>query len=178
MAKNKYLKDYRVDEYLDSRGRLRRQYVYAGAYFRYPEDERTTKKSWLLVLILCAVSWAAFVGGMCLLSAAMKTVYTAIPYAFIALALGLLTKRALTGLTLPVPFEQRYADQFGNSYPVVSLACVILAAVSLLGQGINLLRGMEMLAGDALFAGCAAVVGVCGALAFRMRGRFTPREEK
>lgn len=176
MAKGKYVKDYRIVESLNSRGRIRLETEYIGEPYVFAEGLKTAKKSRTLSLALCLIGWLSFIGALIPNSAGMRTLYVSLPFAFSALALGLLTSLLLGSLRLEEPLEHRLADRCDNRFPAQALALTVLPGVSLLGEGILWLSGGPMLPGDAVFAPCAAVLFACGLGCFLQRGKLRTRK--
>lgn len=175
MAQNRYIKDYRLVETVDERGRIRTDYEYIAEPWYYengPEWPRRAKKT---ALLLCAAGWLAFLGALLPNSRGMHTLFVSMPFVFAALPLGLLTETLISAVPKAEPFEHRQADKLTNRYPVVSLAAAALPLISLLGELINLLRGYVLNGGDILFSLCAAILSACGFAAFSLRGRFAVR---
>ena len=95
--------------------------------------------------------------------------WTAVPFAFTGVPLALLTGTAAEIFPRKERFEHRYADRIENRWPAASVFTVILAGISLAGEGVNLFLGKEMKGGDAFFAACAAGLILVGIVAHRAR---------
>ena len=169
MSRNRYIGDYHLADCLDDRGRIRTEVEYIGGLYSFSKDAGTVRKTKYQILILCAVGWLAYIGAMIPVSTATKTIYTALPFVFIAVPLGLLTGTALLIFPIKERFEHRFADRIENRYPSSCMFIVFLSAVSLLCEAVNLIRGLEMRKGDILFTACAFVILLVGVLAFRSR---------
>ena len=170
MARNKYIGDYRLLESVDERGRLRVDYEYIGAHYRFAAGTAAAQKARRRTLALCAMRWAAFLAALLPQSTAMRTIYVSLPFAFSALPLGMLTALALSARKAAEPMEHPLADQLTNAYPPRALFTAILPGIALLGEGIRLLAGPGALfPGDGIFALGALGLTVCGALAFAGR---------
>ena len=169
MARNKYVRDYRLVENIDERGRVRTETEYIGDsyFFVRPTDAAREKK---IALALCAAGWIAFVLALTPNSAAMRTVYVALPFAFTALPLGMLTELAISTALAREPLEHYQADKLENSYPPRAMATALLPGIALIGQAVRWILGPGGMGwGDVVFTVCAAVVVCCGALAFTRR---------
>ena len=170
MARNKYIRNYRLLESVDERGRLRVDYEYIGAYYRFAAGTAAAKKAGRQSLALCALGWAAFLTALLPQSTAMRTIYVSLPFAFSALPLGMLTALALSARKAAEPMEHPLADQLTNAYPPRALFTAVLPAAALLGLGIRLLMAPgELLPGDGIFALGALGLTVCGSMAFVRR---------
>lgn len=167
MSRNRYVGDYHLADSLDERRRIHTDVEYTGSPYSFtgtPEEVRRGKQR---ALILCAAGWLAYVGAMIPPSAAMRTFYSAIPFVLIAVPLALLTGTAAETFPLRERFEHRYADRLENRFPASSAFVVILSALSLAGEAVNLIRGKALLTGDIVFAACGAAVLAAGAAAHR-----------
>ncbi len=177
MARKKYIRDYRLVERVDERGRLRTDYEYIGGRYVYHLDGKTVQREKKRVLIALGAAWLFFAAGLVPNAAGMRAIYVAIPYLFAAIPMGLATDALLTAARTE-PLRHQQADVLENRYPPAALFAAILPAISLAGEGVRLLLGAERNAGDLFFALCAAAVTAGGAYAFSRRERFLCREEK
>ena len=172
MSRNRYVGDYHLADSLDERGRIRTDVEYVGSLYSFtgsPEEVRNGKRR---ALALCAAGWLAYAGAMIPRSAAMRALWSAIPFVFIAVPLALLTGTVAEILPLKERFEHRHADRLENRYPASCAFEVILSALALAGEAVNLIRGAELQRGDIVFAVCAAAVLAAGAAARRVRRRL------
>ena len=169
MSRNRYVGDYHLADSLDERGKIRTDVEYVGDRYSFTEGPETVRRAKRKALILCAAGWLLYIGAMILPSAAMRALWTAVPFAFTGVPLALLTGTAAEIYPRKERFEHRYADRIENRWPAASAFTVILAGISLAGEGVNLLLGKEMKGGDALFAACAAGLILVGILAHRTR---------
>ena len=161
MARNRYVKDYRLIEYMDERGRVKSDYEYIGAAYRFLADgERVTaaKRRAALALIL---GWCCFFAALIPVSAAMHTFYISFPFIFSAIPLGTLADIAFSTFRRKEPLEHRHADKLSARLPAAALGAVILAGASLLGEGIAAAVGANRpVVGDLIFSGSIINVGV------------------
>ena len=107
MSRNRYVGDYRLVESIDGRGRIKTDYEYIGAAYFYAEGADAARRALRRIAIGCAAGWLAFVGALTPVSSAMRTLFTALPFAFAALPLGLMSGVALGALRAKEPLEHR-----------------------------------------------------------------------
>lgn len=176
MAKNKYISDYRLEERVDSRGRVRKDYVYVGEHFRFCLEPAALRQERRHVLILCAVGVAAFVAALMPASAASHTAYITLPFIFAALPLGIVIETVISAPVGEALLERRQADRLANRYPAASIFILLLSVVSLLGEGVFGLRGGHYVPGDAVFSLCAALLASCGGFLLHKRRSFDTRK--
>lgn len=177
MARNRYMKDYRLIEQVDERGRIHTDYEYIGERYRYVRDGRTVDRARMEARVLCAAGWLLFVGGLLPNSAAMRTIYISLPYIFAAIPLALLTETVFSAPAGDAVMERRKADRLLNRYPPAALALAVLAGVSLIGVLICLVRSVPLGGEDAAFSLCAAAVCAAGVRLFIKRRSFDTRRE-
>ena len=178
MAKNKYVGDYRLEQSMDARGRIKTGYTYIGAYYQYVSEPRRVIRSRRLSLALCGIGFAAFFAALVPESTAMRTIYVSLPFVFTALSLGLLTETVWSAPQPDTPMEHRQADRLANRWPPAAGFTLVLCAIALIGEGINLLRGLSLGWGDAVFCLCAAAEAVCAGILFIKRRDFAARTDQ
>lgn len=169
MSRNRYIGDYHLADSLDERGRIHTEVEYVGAYYSFTGSPEEVARAKRRALLFNALGWAAYIAAMIPQSAAMRTVYTALFFALIAVPLALLTGTLAEVLPRKEKFQHRIADRLENRWPAASAFTVILSAAALAGEGVSLLRGLPLREGDAVFAGCAAAVLAAGMLMHRTR---------
>ena len=177
MARKKYIRDYRLIETIDERGRIRSDYEYIGKDYVYVLDEADVRREKRTLLVLVAVGWLAFLGALLPNAAGMRALYVALPFLFSAVPLGVMTDTLLTAAPVSGPLRHQQADMLENRYPPAALWTAILPGAALLGELVRLLLGAAMSGGDIPFSLCAAVLIGAGAYAFSRRGRFACREK-
>ena len=170
MTRHRYIKDYRLIEFIDEKGRIRSDYEYIGADYRFRADGGRVKAAKRRVTAALILGWCCFLGALFPVSAAMHTFYVSFPYIFSAIPLGILADIALTTFRRKEPLEHRHADRLSNRLPAAALAAAILAGVSLAGEGIAVIAGPNRpVTGDLIFSVCAAAVCAAGVLVFTVR---------
>lgn len=175
MARKKYIRDYRLVETVDERGRIRSDYEYIGEKYYYALGPETARREKGRVLAAVIAGWLAFAGALIPNAAGMRVVYVALPFVFSALPLGILTGTVLTALPAAEPLRHQQADMLENRYPPAALWAAVLPAVSLLGQAARLILGGGLNGGDLVFVLGAALLTASGAYAFSRRDRFACR---
>lgn len=168
MARKKYARDYRLNESLDERGRIRTEAEYIGVYYRYVSGAETARGALKTLLGFTVLAWALFLCSLLPHSTASLTMYVMLPYLFTALPLGMMTAALLQLRAAGERLDHRTADLAGERVPACSLWMLLLPGLSLLGEGIALSLGRgPFLPGDAVFLLCAIGTGVCGWLCRR-----------
>ena len=163
---NRYIADYRIVETVDERGRIRSGYEYIGAPYDYAEGADAVSRARGGIARVCVAGWAAYVIALVPVSRATRTLYTALPFAFIALPLFMISGLCAALFRQKPPFEHRFADRLENRGPACSFFTALLGAIALVGEAVNAVRG-GLLPGDAAFAAGAAALVACGAVCHR-----------
>ena len=172
MSRNRYVGDYRIVESIDGRGRVRSDYEYIGAPWVYAEDARVVRAARSRVAACCAIGWLSWIAALIPLSSAMRALYVALPFAFAAIPLALTAGTAVSLFREREPFERRHADRLENRAPAGTFFTALPDVIALVGEAVIALRGVELLPGDAVFAGCAAVMVACAILCHRQWKRL------
>ena len=167
VSRNRYVGDYHLADSLDERGKIRTEVEYVGGLYSFLQSEEIVRRAKRHFFCLCAAGWLAYIAALIPVSAATRAFYSAVPFVFIAVPLGLLTATAVEIYPLKERFIHRYADRMDNRYPAGAAFVMILSAVSLAGEMVNIIRGLELRRGDWLFSGCALLLFLTGRLFFR-----------
>ena len=162
MSRNRYVGDYRLVESIDGRGRVFFNDTATTEIYTYTGGAKDARRLLKRALAACAAGWLAYAGALIPVSAAMRTLWVALPFAFEALPLGLTVAALVRALRAGDRLEHRHADQLANRCPACSFLTVLLAGIALAGEGVNLLRGVGMLPGDIAFGVCAALLLAVG----------------
>jgi len=177
MARKKNIRDYRLIETIDERGRIRSDYEYIGKDYVYVLDEGAVRHEKRTLLILVSAGWLAFLGALLPNAAGMRALYVALPLLFSAIPLGVMTDTLLTAAPAAGPLRHQQADMLENRYPPAALWTAILPGAALLGELLRWVLGAAMNGGDIALILCAAVLVGVGVYAFSRRGRFACREK-
>ena len=170
MARNKYVKDYRLVESVDERGRIRVESEYIGRYYVFRADAPTISAEKKRLGALCAVSWLTYIGAMIPISAAMRTYYISLPFVLAALPLGMLSASVAALPTDGSPMVHSTADKIANSLPPRALFAALLSALAFAAQLVRLAFTRKGLwPGDGIFCLGAAVTAFCGWRIFSRR---------
>lgn len=176
MAGKKHIKDYRLVETVDERGRIHTSHEYIGSYYRFALEADELRREKRLYLALCAVAAAAFLAALVPRSAATRTLYTALPFVFSALPLGIAVEALVTVFRAKPPLESIHVTRLERRVPASLLSAAVLSGVSLPGELVSLFIGVSMTAGDIVFSLCAAVECAACLWMFTRRGRLSVTE--
>lgn len=170
MSRHRYVKDYRLNEYIAENGRVTSESEYIGGDYRFAAGAARAKAAANRALALCALCWAGYLALICVDGTAMRTVYVALPFAFTALPLFFLTRAALLARRSAEPLKHDVADKIGHAAPAAALWATLLPGAGFLGCLISSLAGAK--GWDALFLSVSAVMTACAAACFAIRRDF------
>ena len=177
MVSRKYIKDYKLSESVTERGGIRTESVYVGGDYRLTASQSQVRALRTRILICTVCAWCAFLAALLPETRGSHLLYVALPHAFIALPLFLMSQcvwylRAGRG-----PYTHERADKISRELPVRAAFTAGLAGVALIGLLIGLLTGPDkMLPGDLIFALGDAVIAACGVLIFTRRGQLSAKK--
>ena len=177
MARKKYVKDYKLNQTIDERGRISSKAEYAGAYFVFKESKETVKSQAVKSLTACGIAWAAFIASLFLNTGSMRLFHISLPYAFTAIPLWLLTDVCFKARKTEGKLQHRESDEMNQKYPASSMWVAVLTLFALLGMLVAVIFGAgDLVKADVAFALLASVVCACGAYCFSRKSTFTTEE--
>ncbi len=177
MSRNKYVKDYRLEQTISQKGRIKTGYSYIGLPYFFISDGESVARRKKTASAALVLSWLSFVAALIPRSAATKTAYVIIPFLLSAFALLSLTDTAFTAFPAREPLEHRHADKLGTKLPAASIIGAALTAGSLIAMAVAFFTGsLDPMTGDAVFAGCALIALLSEVYIFASRKQFRTRE--
>ena len=165
MSYRKYLDDYRVEEYVDEKGRTKKRAIYVGGDYKlYPAIKTGNKR---LILALSILLWIPFVCALFLESRATQLFYTALPFIFTSVPIYLLAGASISLVWHDELMTREKADKIAVRLPMCSITVAILSAVALIGLVITaLFTSQEMLRGDLIFGAMSLINAAAATLIF------------
>lgn len=133
MSRNKYIKDYQLNRYVDEKGKLRTSTYYVGDRFVFSRDESMVKRDSKILLASCAVGWLGFVASLFPVTKLLHLAYFSLPFVLVALPLWLVSEVAVSLLTAKSPYEHKQSDKFTKGLKARSIFLLILASLLLVG---------------------------------------------
>lgn len=73
MTSKKYLGDYRLEEYIDGRGRTKTRAIYTGDF--YSLEPKVSERDKKLITAATALSWIAYIGALFFAREAARLIY-------------------------------------------------------------------------------------------------------
>ncbi len=168
MAIDRYSGDYRIQESVDEKGRIHSSAEYIGALYVLAAGEKRAARAGRKAAVCCVGAWLGFFAALLLESAAMRSLYVALPCAFAALPLWFMSSAVLTALRVKKGFTHRDADRLNLRFPASCVFTAVLSAAALIGGLCSLFIARNAaLPGDWLFLGGNLLCLVCAVLAKR-----------
>ena len=176
MARNRYVKDYRLVETVSESGRIKTSYEYIGREYVFAGEARQVARDRKIALAMCPALWALFIGAMIPRSFASRTTYILLPFVFTAIALGIMSDILFSVCLAKPPLEHRYADRMNNRFPSAALGAAFLPGLALIAQLLRIALGGEFESGDWVFIACAALLTAGSGCLFGFRKKLAVRE--
>ena len=165
MSYRKYMNDYRIEQYVDDKGRTKSMAVYVGGDFILAPAISVRDKR--LVPAMSVVAWIALLGALFPLTGAEHMFYIMLPFIFSTLPLFLLTGPAFLLAFEKEPMTRERADKIAGRLPRCSILTALLSGAACLGLVITaVLDRSSMLFGDILFGVLSLVVAAAALLIF------------
>ncbi len=177
MAKGKYSADYRLIETFNEKGRVHTDYEYIGKPWRFDQGPDKVVLEKRLCILYCILGWIAWIGALIPNTQAMHVMYIALPFAFLAVPLALLTNFTITFYGIKEPMERRHADRLNSRYPFYCILLMIFSMIAGVIQTVFVILGKNSGIWDIVFLGCSFLLMFIGAFAFRRKDRITASEE-
>lgn len=176
MAK-KYVKDYRLTDSVDTRGKLCTETEYIGGQFYFQQGAAAVRARAKVLAGFNAAAWAAWLTPLLFNNGAMHIAFISFPYLFAPLPLWLMSMAVYTALTTPEPMKHKQSDRVCNLLPGGSIAAAILSGIALIGLGISLIFHIGTHNSfDWLFGICAALLLAAVLVIFSQRKFFRTEE--
>ena len=165
MISKKYLKDYRLEEQIDSSGRAKTKAVYIGEYYVISPDFSQSEKRLLLGLsILSALS---FIGALIPVSQAVRVIYVSMPFVLSALPIFIMISTIVSFMQVKAPIKREQAERISNRLPACAFVLMILPSIAFIGQMITALVSWDIFpTGDIIFAVLSLTISATSAKIF------------
>ena len=177
MSRNKYVKDYRLYQYFDEKGKVHSRTEYAGAHFEYVREPSQMKRDFRLLLLCCAAGWLLFIASLIPVTAALHRVCFSLPFAFCAVPLWFVSTALFTFYRAEPPLTRRESDIVFRRLKPVSIVYMVLAFGSLAAFVIAyIVDKSDFSAVDVIPLASSAVLSASSALVFAKKDSFQTRE--
>lgn len=134
MISKKYLSDYKVEPYLDEKGRVRNKTTYVGVYYKYINDDKTRKNGALLYLLATIGVILSFVIPLSFKSEIADLGYVVLPYAFVFLAIVFMIGAVFNVLTIKAPMIRENGEKINARVSACPIIVIILEGFALLAS--------------------------------------------
>ena len=162
----KYINDYKLIEYIDDKGRTRREAEYIGGDYVFSPP--VTKADKIYLGCFCALSVTAFVCALFPATAAARTTYVMIPFVFAPVPLYLMSSSVMLLIRAEEIMIRSDAERISKRLTPSALLAALLPAAALVGLLVAVLRSAETFqAGDLIFCLLSLVIIFSAAAVFR-----------
>ncbi|MDO4572117.1 MAG: hypothetical protein Q4C13_02020 [Clostridia bacterium] len=173
MVTRKYVRDYRLEDELGPKGRLRTRAVYVGGDYVFQAPERATPRARAAAAALNLFGWICLLGALALRGRAAHIAWVIVPMAACVLPLAYESMAVWTLLRVRPPFRRDQADKLADRLPISALAALVLSGASLFAMCLmHLLARTGFGPADAAYLLLAACLAAASALSLRLAGRF------
>ena len=174
MSRNKYVKDYRLEPTVNEKGKIRTKAVYVGGEYDYDLDRETVRRSGRVLASASVLGWIAFVAALVPKTSVLRSLYFALPFAFCALPLFLVSETALFDARKEPPLEHRTADRLSAGIVFRSVLFLVFSAASVVGYAVSVIRNFRSAVPADIVAGVSsALLLVCAVAVFAVRKKFS-----
>ena len=165
MALWKYVDDYRVEEYVDDKGKVKNKVVYiAGDYTLYPA---ISKKNKIVILVLSLLIWVPFLVAFIPMTRASQLYYVMLPFVFNIIPQYLMTTAAVSLLREGDILTREKSDKIVRNLPHCSIIVALLSGVAFLGLVITaIIDASDMLTGDIVFGALSLAIAAASSVIF------------
>jgi len=165
MVSRKYLKDYRIEEYIDANGRVRSEAVYIGGDYTLMPQVSTGDKR--LILLLSVLSGSFYCGALLPVTRAARLTYVIMPLVLSALPIFLMISAAVSLLSVKEAMPRPKAEKISNRLPPSALITAILSGAAFFGLIITAAAAWDGVgAGDYIFSACSLAIFLAAATVF------------
>ena len=165
MVTRKYTGDYRLENVLDSRGKMKTVSVYSGAFFRFTESGERLRRTKSLAAVLTVLSAAAGLIPLFINTPIVHNWFVTVPFVCGLLPLAWEIMSVFLILTAKERVKREERDKMTPRLTLASLLVLILTVISLAGQLWFCIRN-AVCAADMAVTACTAVLILVSGLLF------------
>ncbi len=175
MVTRKYTRDYRVELYVDHRGRIREKAVYCGAYYKFSAKPDVMKKRSLALAILSAAVLLTTVLPMFIWNTYMKQFYVFLPQALTFIPIYMLIAGIYRIYTAKTEVTHEHCDKIANRISKAAVFLLVISIVALISAVVYCILGTPALR-DWLLISTTVLRLLFAALLFSIRTKFAMEE--
>jgi multisubunit Na+/H+ antiporter MnhG subunit len=165
VVSGKKLKDYRVEEYIDDRGRVRTRSVYVGG--DYTLDPPVPERGKRFAVLASAASWVLYAAALILPLQTARVVYVVLPFAFSALPMFLMTGAAVSLARSKDVLERVVAAKIANRLAPGALFVSVFAGAAFISGVITAAVSWGGVSwGDVVFSASALLLSSLNAVVY------------
>lgn len=178
MVTRRYLKDYRLEQKLDEKGRLRMEAVYTGGDYRYADGALATKRARLGLLLAHLGCWAGMLGALLVPAGIFgKTFWVTVPICVCCIPLYYEATAVYAAMREKEPFRHEKSNILSNRLTMTAIAVSALSSAAFVGTVVRSFLPHEGIEGkDVAFMAFTAVFAASSIITAVLSKRF--RTEK
>lgn len=168
MKPGKYADDYRLENVIGKGGKVKTVPVYVGPVYKFSEEERTVRKTKVVLSVLYILAVAFFAVPMCVVTGCMHVFYVSVPLACLVFP-GVYGLFAL--FTILKAKEEVTRQQYDGALPRLTACCVlsmIFSFASVAGHVFYWIKNGESGLDYAVLL-CAVCIFLCNFVIFRVK---------
>ncbi len=174
MVSKKYVGDYRLENVLDRRGKLKTVPVYRGPLFRFKQEESVVKRAKVRCIVFTAAATISLFATLIIRAELLQIIYVVMPLILCILPVSLLWMGNYNLLTVGKTVRRDQNDRIHNRFAGWSIVLLILSAMSLIGQITAYLK--HAATGSIPITVSTVVIIVCAVLIFITKKDLEMRE--
>lgn len=146
MVSGKYLKDYKIETFIDSYGKKKEKKVYTGPLYYWEINDDLLLKMNRQFMFSVMITWILFILSLWSYSWISHVWYVVLPYIILLLPLSLNTSAVYKIFRTKQPFTRENKDKMHSRVKTCFLAASILSGLTIICQTIAVLLSDKPLA--------------------------------
>jgi len=144
MVSKKYANDYRLENQLTERGTLKTVPVYIGKMYEFSTDSENLKRAKIQLAVFTFFAFACIFSGFMFNSDIGRTVYVAVPYAFVFLPIGFQLVVAVEVFVIKTPCTREKSERIYDRIAKCSFGGIFLSAIAIVGSIVKLILNYNL----------------------------------
>ena len=161
----KYVDDYRLEEYVDEKGKIRNKVTYIGGDFVLTPAISAENRR--MILLLTILLWLPFVAAIIPPSRAAYLFYVMLPFVFSIIPMYMMTTAAISLFRTGEILTREKSDKISRNLPHCSLIIAILTVAAFLGITITaIIDASDMFFGDIVFGALSLIMAAASSFIY------------
>lgn len=178
MVSRKYAKDYRLEPYLDSSGRIRDRAVYCGSYYVFEEPMSVIRKRMLWLIAATVLFIVCFLVPLLIPNLMTRQMYVMLPQCFALIPIYMFCAAIWRIATATKPVIREHQERIVRRMRMAVIVALVFSLISLIGAVVALFIVDGLGAADWLVAACNLIRTVLCVLMLPLRSGFLMKESE